>query len=691
MRRVCKFPGKPVLFTLGLILTSLLGPGPLARAQEVAPGETIGRLGNPGDIHKSRYTSTGEFGLTITNLGYVGNGFDPNTRLPSGRYPLNSKVEHLFLGGIWVGGIAADGSIHVSTGAQDASTLVAGDEIREFRNYYNLMDPLDPADEWLDPDNFVYMWSNSQNSDNYHPDAVATQQFRVVTDDYAHLESGNHTPLGLKVILRAMAWSQSHANDFVILEYAIVNVSGSELRDVYVGFWNDTTVGNIEANSPYASPSEGNYYDDMNGGWGPEEWVDPPAYPPAGDPNIWMMWERDDDGDDGLATSWIGCRLLGTVPDVEPEPGQPPVSYNAWQFRHVPAQDDEYTEEDNPDLVLPGKYQIMSNGDFDVGETQEEDFTIATDWMGLLSTGPFPYLAPDDTLFVTFALCAGADSLSLLDNSKVAQLSYYENFSVPQGPPSPILDFAFEDNSVILRWAPGDSLDAEGNVLPPEDPLRSPEYHVSKRTAKEDFQGYIVYRHLGENMDGVGEDVSQVVAQFDKIDGRGFDTGLPHLNENGQREFTDTDLLDGFPYWYSVVSFSAPDEEMGLEGIESGFNENSGLVFPGPAPASATNVRPIGVYPNPYRAGSMFDGRIGTQEDKRNIWFTGLPARCRVQVFNLMGEVVKTIDHDDPVSGQAKWDILSDHQLAIASGLYIYAVEDLATGEVQRGKLVIIK
>ena len=56
-----------------------------------------------------------------------------------------------------------------------------------------------------------------------------------------------------------------------------------------------------------------------------------------------------------------------------------------------------------------------------------------------------------------------------------------------------------------------------------------------------------------------------------------------------------------------------------------------------------------------------------------------------------MGEIVDTIDHDDPGSGQESWDILSSRTRAIASGLYIYAVENLDTGEVQRGKLVIIK
>ena len=97
------------------------------------------------------------------------------------------------------------------------------------------------------------------------------------------------------------------------------------------------------------------------------------------------------------------------------------------------------------------------------------------------------------------------------------------------------------------------------------------------------------------------------------------------------------------------------------------------------------------MYPNPYRAGSYFDSRQSERELGRKIWFTGLPERCRIQVFNLAGDLVKTLHHDDPVSGQESWDILSEPVRAIATGLYIYVVEDLDRGKIQRGKLVIIK
>ncbi len=637
------------------------------------------------------YTNVGLVGLTVTNMGYVGSGMLVPEQ-PSGEYPLNSNVEHLFLGGIWVGGVTPDGTIRVSTGAQDASSLDAGDDVNEFAGVpvdYYTNEFGEEAPIWSN------VFSNSQNSDYFDSRALATQHFELAFDDYVVPESGTHTPLGVKVELRVLAWGSSFADDFVILDYSITNISGNELRDVYVGYWNDTTVGNTDRNNPYddGAAQGWDFYDDQNGGWGPEEWV-PQMYAPANDPDIWMMYERDDDGDEGMATTWWGTRLLGTSPMVEPQENKAPVSYNVWGFGRVPDEDDEFYEESdiNQENLLPGKYQIMENGEFDVGETQEEDYTRAHDWMGLMSTGPFPVFAPGETIHVTFAVVAGADSLSILGNSKVAQVAYDDGYALPSGPPSPVLEFGYDEDSIILRWTPGYSLDPDSEEpLPDDDPLRSPEHHISVVTGDLDFQGYRIYRYQGEDIANDPYSISTLVAQFDKIDGVGFDTGLPPLNENGMREFTDTDLLDGFPYWYSVTSYSALNVVDGLPEFQSGFNENAELVFPGAGVAEPGTNWTVGVYPNPYRGGSMYDSRIGEQELGRKIWFTGLPARCTIQVFNLVGEEVQRLEHNDPNSGQEPWDILSSHSRAIASGLYIYVVTDLDTDDIQRGKLVIIK
>lgn len=364
------------------------------------------------------HSNAGAIALAISDEGILGNGFiSPGE--PSCQYPRYSGVEHLFFGGLWVGAQMADGSYRVSTSAEDAPTLNHLQEIREFRRA-----PSEYPD-YLDA--FVVM-SNLVNNENYHPDALAPFHLKSIIDDYQVLESGNHQPLGIQVELQALAWSAGIQDDFVILNYNIINVSGQELRDLYVGYFNDTTVGNVNVNSPWDPYHPWNYYDDLNGAWRPGD--------PLSDPHIWMMQEHDADGDDGMATSWIGCRLLGTSIPPEPEVGLPPVSYNAWSYHHVPVEDDWYIEPDDPDTFLPGKYQLMGNGHFDVGITPEENFTIPGNRLALLSTGPFTTLAPGDTLNVAFAVVCGEGMEHLLFNSLIAQRMFdsgYNYYPTPAG------------------------------------------------------------------------------------------------------------------------------------------------------------------------------------------------------------------------------------------------------------------
>ncbi len=610
-------------------------------------------------------------------------------------------MEHVFLGGLWVGATTADGSVHVSTGAQDASSLADGEQTREFTDAIDTSDPGDDIDQ-------VQFWSNRQNSDFYDPRALATEHLRMVF--YDNVTASGHVSMGLKVILNVLTWGNSYADDYVILDYAIVNQSGTELRDVYVGLWIDTTVGNTEQTDPYDDNAvvRWNFYDDVNGAWGPSGEVAeelglpagliPEASQVPGDPGIWLTYERDADGEEGLAMSWVGNRLLGTRPSPQLIPGQSPVSYNAWTFRHVPARDTWYREyeiQGNDTIwaeeLTAGKYQVMGNGAFTVGQTNETDYTIPSNWVSLLSVGPFPFLAPNDTLRAAFAVVCGADSLGLLANSRVAQVAYDDQFSLPSGPPSPNLNVATDWNSVILSWPPGTPVDDQGAPLPTDDPRRSPEHHISKTTGKPDFQGYRVYRHRGEEIPDDPYVVSDIVAEYDIVDGIGFDTGLPPLNSAGERVFAiETDLLDGFPYRYSVVSFSAPDPEEGLPSFESGFFENDVLVYPGSPTTASASVAGANVVPNPYRAASAFDNP-NDPELGRKIWFTNLPARCSIRVFTLAGDLVRTLQHDNPNDGKHAWDVLSEYGRAIASGLYVYVVENLESGEIQRGKLVIIK
>ena len=73
--------------------------------------------------------------------------------------------------------------------------------------------------------------------------------------------------------------------------------------------------------------------------------------------------------------------------------------------------------------------------------------------------------------------------------------------------------------------------------------------------------------------------------------------------------FVDDNVLNGFQYYYAVTSFASRNPRLGLPELESGFNENAREVVPGGPAGGGPTREPVGVYPTPYRAASLFDTR----------------------------------------------------------------------------------
>ena len=72
-----------------------------------------------------KFTNRANIGLTVTNIGIIGNAFDGSFNVegfPSCEYPIGSGNEHLFDAGLWVGGLINGSVVAVSTGAVDATT-----------------------------------------------------------------------------------------------------------------------------------------------------------------------------------------------------------------------------------------------------------------------------------------------------------------------------------------------------------------------------------------------------------------------------------------------------------------------------------------------------------------------------------------------------------------------------------------
>jgi hypothetical protein len=273
-----------------------------------------------------------------------------------------------------------------------------------------------------------------------------------------------------------------------------------------------------------------------------------------------------------------------------------------------------------------------------------------------------------------------------------------DRYILPSPPPSPNLAVIPGHQKVALFW---DNL---------------PENYEDPITREKDFEGYRVYsspKTAGSIADAT------LLAQFDVIDSMalGYETGFAAIRYdttiNGkdyQYRFVNDNLLNGWPgkYFYAVTSYDKGNPANNMPSMESSINENLTYAVPG-RPAAFGEQRKIYVYPNPYRAGALWDGS-GTRG--RLIWFANLPERATIRIYSLAGDLIDEIRHDansysgNDVNrlsegvgsrntkfsgGEHAWDLISRHDQAIATGLYLYSVKDEDSGDIFTGKFLVIK
>lgn len=108
---------------------------------------------------------------------------------------------------------------------------------------------------------------------------------------------------------------------------------------------------------------------------------------------------------------------------------------------------------------------------------------------------------------------------------------------------------------------------------------------------------------------------------------------------------------------------------------------------------AAQELSRIRVVPNPYVAAASWEPRnpFNSGRGPRSIHFNHLPQQCTIRIFTVNGELVKTIEHNSSAGdGTAEWDLLSQDNLAVSYGIYVYHIEAPGIGN-HIGKLAVIK
>jgi hypothetical protein len=292
------------------------------------------------------------------------------------------------------------------------------------------------------------------------------------------------------------------------------------------------------------------------------------------------------------------------------------------------------------------------------------------EWEGDYKLSPVvdsnPELAPTDNDKAKDSwITTGRDSL--FKNAMAAYWNAQHNYQVPIPPPAPSVEVFSMPDKILIKW---------GNE--------------SENAA--DLAGYRIYRAKGTYY--YTEEGGQVIGDWEQIAEVG----------SGTRLYEDMDAERGVAYYYHVAAFddgSHPevpaDSRGGVHGepesLESGRFINymtQPAYLTRPAGEDLSDIR---VVPNPFHIKA---GRLQYPGQPDKIMFLNLPPFCKIKIYNLSGDLIRTIEHTDG-SGDEPWatptgeyfQTTENNQIPV-SGLYIARVET-PDGRSRNVKFVIIR
>src|SRR5574343_112987 len=195
---------------------------------------------------QEKQTTAGNIRMTINNLGMIGNAFRGSYSVlnySSCEFPAGSGIEHLFQGGLWIGGYINGSQVAVSTGAiDDATGYTTGKQNFEFTA--NVGSTMTERSSLID--NPLYKTSAIS-----HQDFVSDFTDKNTTVPGTNILINNHLfRLGADVHFESYNYNFNFANYFVILNYVITNNSTNTWDSVYVGYWKDGVVRNVNITAP---------------------------------------------------------------------------------------------------------------------------------------------------------------------------------------------------------------------------------------------------------------------------------------------------------------------------------------------------------------------------------------------------------------------------------------------------------
>ena len=708
-------------------------------------------LRKTADDDGSKYTTIGNIGITITNFGTLGNRFLTRPVQPSCQYPKGSGVEHLSLAGIWIGAISQrDGIAHVSTAATDVNPsagqiVTLGYELTNEPGAGITVRSSLPFDKSYDPVNAIshqdfvmdFTDKNRRSGSDTIPDH-APLGVNIHLESYAW-----NFPFADNFVL--LNYTIKNIGTDTLLEPYIGMWDNAIVQNINLS---GTSISGHMAKS-YLDSSRMMYTFDYNGAFITSTNTKTLTNSYIGIKLLGTTPFPLKDSANGL---YYSNTLIDSLGDLKKNTyynaWQFNNSSNPYQEYWFPDNDDKKYQRLKAPLPK-AKIEALNRPNGVFASDGQTNGQAPNSYIDLLSVGPFKTLKPGDSVQISFAVITAkkfgsAPNLTndyLIDGQQLrknlvtsagwAQRAYdgedangdnilegnedsdgngkLTRFTLPQPPRQPRVRAVVENQKAVVYW---DRTQAEGSL----DPI----------THKYDFEGYRIYRSkAGDDIGNQDEFLlsMQQVAEYDRADDNiGYNTGFAAITLQSPKMFSgDTTqywyryppasdnitTLNGWQYLYGVSAFDQGDTSIGVSSLESA--KVIKRVVSGTTPTSNASDE-IGVYPNPYYANAAWD-QVG--ERSRKIYFYNLPSKAEIKIFTLTGDLVADLQHDAATydgsgikwfndfqgigvpaqfaGGEHAWDLITRYDQAIATGLYLFTVEDLSNGKIKRGKFAIIK
>lgn len=174
----------------------------------------------------------------------------------------------------------------------------------------------------------------------------------------------------------------------------------------------------------------------------------------------------------------------------------------------------------------------------------------------------------------------------------------------------------------------------------------------------------------------------------------------------GRYSYVDENVLNGFPYFYSIVPVSivpglTAEQDVVLTSNPSA--QNSQAVYP--RGDAQDDQKHVFVVPNPFKNRAEWD-LVPREEDPSGtkVSFMNLPrTKGTIRIYSLSGDLVRDLPFDgrppadlaygkDPVSaatGSVSWNLISRNGQRIVSGVYLFSVDTELGRDI--GKFVVIR